>query len=442
MGIHMETIRTTLVSGEDLPTEFVRVNWVSAQARDKWDPIFRACSSLFTILEKEAVRAGIKKATIQTVHPSELEIITHNWMRDDFMVVPLEKVQATNTYQSSGGTCDINKPWNYKVAIGRYTDMREIAYLYKENNTYKIGDLLGYPDCCIEFFEKTWVNEKWIDTSLPMALGTTDVLDWSPFCNILLRWMGLRLVSHLPCSFHCVDTMAIGRSYMQLAYDLGHRTTIEALHDILSWPVEWSGLHGIGLITTPVCRVEVRTDMLDSKHTVKLHSDKKPDTKQSGLTFPLQHIRNPNANGFYSETAQRDAHNLILDIMRSAKSLERVIDLGCGDSTLLHKVADEFGCKTVGVDVDAGKQPDIVADIFNADYLKGDYSLALISKARIRENKEGWHFLLSMLAEYCDQLVIYSYNGDIRDIEIGPYILMCGIMDAKTTAQLYALTTA
>ena len=435
------TTRTNLVSGQDLPTEFVRVNWISERAQTKWEPIFAACSHLFTVLEQEAVKAKIRRATIQSVNPAEIDKFSQNWMKDDFMVIPLEKVQAGATYQSSGGTCDISKPWMYKVAIGRFEDVRELVYAYKDRNNYKIGDILGYPDCCIEFFEQHWIKEHWLDTSLPMALGETSITNWNPLCNILLRWLGLRMVSHLPCSFNCVDTAQIGRGYMQLAYDLGHRTTIDALYDILSWPVEWTGLHGIGILTTPVCRVTFRTDMLDQKQTVRLHSDARPEMQVSGLEFPLHKIRKPNANGFLSETAERSSHNTILDIMRNAKNLERVIDLGCGDSTLLHKIADEFSCKTVGIDSDANKKPDIRADIFDADYLKGDYSLALISKARIRENPEGWKFLLSMLAEYSQQLIIYSYDGDVRDVYVGPYHVICGIIDGQTSANLYALTT-
>lgn len=438
----MVTTRTNLVSSPDLPTEFVRVNWISERAKEKWEPIFAACSQLFTNLEKEAVRAGIRRATIQSIDPQIIDRFAHDWMQNDFMVIPIEKVQSIGTYQSSGGPCDISKPWMYKVAIGKFEDARELVYAYREHNTYKIGDVLGYPDCCIDFFEVHWIKEHWLDTSLPMALGESSIISWSPYCNILLRWLGLRLVSHLPCSFNCVDTAAIGRSYVQLAYDLGHRTTIDALYDILSWPIEWTGLHGIGILTTPVCRVTFRTDMLDKKHTVKLHSDHRPEQNVSGLDFPLHKIRKPNANGFYSESSQRVSHNLILDVMRFAEKLERVIDLGCGDSTLLHKIADEFSCKTIGVDSDASKSPDIIADIFDADYLRDDYSLALISKARIRENQEGWRFLLNMLTECCEKLLIYSYDGDIRDVYIGPYNFVTGAMDGQASAGLYALTSA
>jgi hypothetical protein len=47
-----------------------------------------------------------------------------------------------------------------------------------------------------------------------------------------------------------------------------------------------------------------------------------------------------------------------------------------------------------------------------------------------------------MLTECCEKLLIYSYDGDIRDVYIGPYNFVTGAMDGQASAGLYALTTS
>jgi len=365
------------------------------------------------------------------------------------MVVPVEKVQQSNIYQSSGGPCDLSLPWNYKVAIGKFEAVRDLVYAHKNKDNKKIGELLGYPKCCCDFFEDVWVNNNWVDTTIPMANmngNTIEYEQWIPYCNILLRWLGLRFVSHLPCSFNCARTSSIGIEYKKLAYDKGYRTTADTLYDILSWPVEWSGLHGIGLVTTPVCRVGFRTDMLEDKHTVRLLSEHKPDETQSGLSFPFlkqRHlvVKKPNANGFYDEAGQTRAHNMILDLIRYIEPKPRsVIDLGCGDGTLLKKIFEDFGSETTGVDIDPTKQPDIVADIFDATYLaRKGFDLALISKARIQENRAAWLVFLPILEQYCNYLLIYSYNQDKSRVPTGSFNLRSAIGVDPYHMELYKL---
>ena len=411
----------------NLPHEFVRINWASERSRERHEGLIKSASRLFTELEMQAVRAGLKRVTLQSMEPLELEIQVRNLAKHGFVAVPLDKMQSTQTYQSSGGPCDTTKPWTYKVAVGRLKDVSTFIQAYEERDNKAVGALLDYPECCTEFFQRTWVEEQWIDTSLPMADSRTYFTSWSPYCNILLRWLGLRYVSHLPCNFNCEATKLIGKNYHQLAHDIGHRTLGDALYNLLELPVEWSGLHGIGLVETPYLRVEFRTDMLKEKHVIKLAGD----------TKPLTLVKKPNANGFYTEEAQVEAHDMILDIIRTIPRIEGVIDLGCGDMTLLQKVKKDFDAVIVGVDIDPDKEPTIVSDIFDIDYLEHAFDLALISRNRIAENPDGWSKLLKVLERKIRYLLIYSYNGANTLLPVDNFEFKISARSDRNAACLY-----
>lgn len=420
--------------GQNLPQEFVKINWVSSVARERWQPIFTGCSNFFTNLEIASVRNGLRRATIQTCPPEKLEQMALVLLESGLTVTPIDKIPKSDIYASSGRLLGPNEPWDYKVAIGKFDAIQDLAKAYKNGDNQKIGWVLGYPNCCIEFFNKYWVTTGWIDTSYLMSQGIEDHYVFSPYCNILLRWLGVRYVSHLPCSFECGRTAVIGDNNYKLAVDLGWRTAADELLDILSWPVEWSGLHGIGFVTTPVCRVTFRTDMYRKPERVRLHGKKQPKDGAYSLTFPHKDRANP--NGFYRQEDETRAHNLILDLVRQQRP-QSVIDLGCGDGGLLHKMKYEFKCITYGVDMSADKNPNHVGNIFDLERFHCNFDMALISKARIRENPVGWYHLLRVIEKQCKQLVLYSYDNDIDSVSVGDFKLILGISDQPYLADLY-----
>lgn len=101
-----------------------------------------------------------------------------------------------------------------------------------------VGQLLGFPACCNQFFEKTWVEEKFIDTTGSMALNTqtdsennetTREIKNALEANILWRWMGIRAVPHLPCSFDCQSTISFAKTLLAIGRDAGYDSEMEWL---------------------------------------------------------------------------------------------------------------------------------------------------------------------------------------------------------------------
>jgi len=100
--------------------------------------------------------------------------------------------------------------------------------------------------------------------------------------------MSLRAVPHLPCSFHCIRSVELGKKFMQLGREAGYAEEMDRLVQILSWPVEWSALHGIAEIKTPILKVSTRTDATPTRYIVHSKGEAYPEEGARGLCFPYE----------------------------------------------------------------------------------------------------------------------------------------------------------
>jgi hypothetical protein len=181
---------------------------------------------------------------------------------------------------------------------------------WEQSDQKEIGKLLGYPACCSDFFEEFWVRRQFIDTTWPMAFGTVGeegeeatLLEvcGSPLTNILLRWLGVRAVPHLPCRFNCEPSRIFGEELLALANQHGYGTEADDLLQMLEWPVEWSALHGIAEIKIPVLNIAAVTDATTIKYVVRRRGTTYPAEGAQGLCFPYMEptrLRVTDSRGF------------------------------------------------------------------------------------------------------------------------------------------------
>jgi hypothetical protein len=161
-------------------------------------------------------------------------------------------------------------------------------------------------------------------------------------CNLLLRWVGVRLVPHLPCSFDCSRTATLGRFVARAAVESGLGRAVDWTREMLGWETSWSALNGLGLVTTPAFRFAFSTDAAPTERIIRRRGTR-PDLG-AGEPDPYKD------NGFSSATAMDEAHGVVAKAC--AGLVGTYLDLGCGDGTLLGRVLPE-GCRGVGVERDA-----------------------------------------------------------------------------------------
>ena len=97
------------------------------------------------------------------------------------------------------------------------------SYYELIENHQKLGLLLGYPECCVDFFYQNF-NENKTDLQLkPTNLYT----------NITKRNEDLVVISHFPCNSDCEKSIELGKRYLELLYKIDPARAQE-LHTMLS----------------------------------------------------------------------------------------------------------------------------------------------------------------------------------------------------------------
>jgi len=423
--------------------EFVRTIWVSEEARSVWEPRISVVSQMFQRVEVHAVREGIKPAALQASTPQELAGLADETLDLGLDVAPLERCGSSGSYSNAAIPFEDGKPWAYRLAIARHGVLRQFLKAWKAKDDRAIGSLLGFPDCCVEFFQTYWVNGGFRDTTYPMVIELGDKTHYEvngPIeCNILLRWLGVRAVSHLPCSFNCSATERMGKMLLELAGRLFPQET-SWLREMLDWPIRWNSLHGIVTITTPVMRIVTSTDAFAEKIIIDRKGTSYPKEGASGLEFPFMRsspiqLLKRNAflwrdNGFDSIADMDKAHVILLETLTRLEvpAITKVLDLGCGNGVLLEKIGKMFPADLHGIEIDlarwerakermdASRIVIVHGDLTDEAQWNPPYGLILISVNRFIEmNKEDRKELFARIARDTDYLLIYTYDGENLD---------------------------
>ncbi|MFH1683168.1 MAG: DUF483 domain-containing protein [Candidatus Woesearchaeota archaeon] len=124
-----------------------------------------------------------------------------------FIVKSKFKVQLENKdYTNKGKRVEETEPGMYFVYISKDEQKAYLASYYELTEDHKnLGLILGYPECCVEFFCNNF-NENKTD----LQLKPTNV--WT---NLSKREEDCVLLSHFPCSCECNESITIARKNLE-----------------------------------------------------------------------------------------------------------------------------------------------------------------------------------------------------------------------------------
>jgi hypothetical protein len=420
--------------------DWTRIIWVSENAKSVWQNKIYAASNAFQKIEEEAVYAGMKPANLTTLSHSDFIKKQITLSNSEFRLIPLAKIKNTNSYSNTSTSTDDEYNYSVRCVLVNKNIEEEWLEAWNTSNDYEIGKLLGYPECCLDFFKKYWVEEKYIDTTYPMSLtGTTGPKE----CNILLRWIGIRTVSHLPCSFNCKHTFDIGRRNIELGRSLSLNDEMDTIEEMLDWPISWSALHGIAEIKTPILKISSRTDATGEIYIVNREGFSYPKEGASGTSFPyinkakVKITQSPSFkrslavssnlwedNGFSSSEHMNNNHNILLDVIEKSKIVfNSVIDFGCGNAELLKKIDQKYNTEKIfGVEISEdrfnripsnfGKGSYFNKNIFDktGEWLTENIDLNIIMYGRFLEEPNNSINLLNDLVTKQSYVLIYNYS--------------------------------
>lgn len=141
------------------------------------------------------------------------------------------EIPAVKEFCRKNGLFDVWSKFKVKIAdCGDYSNKglrtdtggMQFAYISKDEKTAylaayyeqmsehrKLGQALGYPDCCIEFFCKEFSSKNVNPEQKPTNALT----------NISKRDQDLVIISHFPCSSECKRSIELGKRYLNIIKD-------------------------------------------------------------------------------------------------------------------------------------------------------------------------------------------------------------------------------
>lgn len=451
--------------------EWTRTIWASQTAKEVWEPRVARIGALTNALELLTVVAGNRRAAWIFVGSGELEARQAKLVERGLNAIPLLRQGITGSYSASGLPYEEGQPYSWRCLVCHMEDgdANVLVEAFRAGDDEVIGEALGYPKCCRDFFARVWVREQWLDTTWPMAQGPRDTPGATTLrfevsnrwpANILGRWFGVRAVPWLPCSFTCADTMRAWRERWEPLAPTIDAEALEWLETLLRANWRWSALHGIGQIETSIAKISTRTDTCDELHTVDYVGVHELEAGTTGTRFPYHTPIEPQLtkgrsfaaglealetsdpdsllweqNGFASVEGMDSSHDVLLRVLREAytpgddpQMRRYLMDPGCGNGLLLEKLGELFpgliGCGIEcireralaayeRIDRGEGDEERIVfgtlGDLDN--WRRRDYELALMMPGRLLELepliRDG---VLFYLQAHVRRLLVYAYN--------------------------------
>lgn len=330
--------------------EFTRMQWTDLKAQSVWDTRIHRVLDEAHRVEIETVLKDKRRVAMRPLNLEEFNALD---LPSHLTLKVVEAQAPPSGFSVSVKPPEAGKPFLLRTVIGTPKWVSCFREAYAEHDDQVIGQLLGYPDCCIKFFVKHWVKQDkkdltWEQMNIPQG-QPRGVVDPLIALNPMFNRVGVRPIQHMACNMHCIESNAIAQDYLSL-WKAQER---EWLEEILSWPVEWSALHGAAEIRTPVLKIIHDTNHTKTELVVQFQGKGYPKEGATGNRFPYTGLVDLHSNnGFESEDWMRKHHDLILKVVPKASKVKSIVDLGCGNGILVSKIgAYHPAANLYGIDV-------------------------------------------------------------------------------------------
>jgi len=119
-----------------------------------------------------------------------------------------------------------------------------------------VGKLLGFPECCRNFFAETWYGDNMVDPMYEITCNSDNVepiagnkqnlrvVDPDPWNNVLYRYWGWTFLTHMPCSWDCEHSKEVAKTRGEIMADNGYRGAANDLWEWLREPMQWTSIAG------------------------------------------------------------------------------------------------------------------------------------------------------------------------------------------------------
>lgn len=244
---------------------FDKRNWKTAESRDNWKSLMRRAADAKMEAEWRSVREGStdRKAAIIHIYNNNREEWLKRLSEEDLVFRDIRYTEPYGGFSHKTFPTDKNDPERVTYAvIAQNSDiadkMEEAENGAGEVRSHEIiGELLGFPKCCRDFFNEYFIEKQLKDPMYEIACNTEGaekiegdaqnlkIPDPYPKVNPIWRYFGWGFITHLPCSFKCEHSRDVAEKRKQIMIDNGYRDAVEAMEEWLNLPAEWTAKAGL-----------------------------------------------------------------------------------------------------------------------------------------------------------------------------------------------------
>lgn len=222
---------------------FTRI--IPKQKCEDWPSKLGKMGALYHEVEYQTVKRKIRKAAIISVYPENLDESLQRFNKDSLIFIPLQKNKRTESFSFKTETPESGEAFYWLGCLVRTKKEGKIFKEADQRHDHKIiGQMLGYPDCCIGYFIKNFpVNYD------PIWVHSEGKITGYPECNGMLRYFGPKIVPHYSCSPTCEATKKIGRTWLKIMKEIDKDLAGE-IYNLLADPITWNSYHGVIQVET------------------------------------------------------------------------------------------------------------------------------------------------------------------------------------------------
>ena len=260
------------------------ITWSKPEYKNEWSVKIDKAVCANDALEKIlSIIYDLKPATLISIDEKTIKSEIQEIKKFGLKFFILEKLKLSrkgfshtkNTYNNEN-----NFYYAYKIVITKSDEIaHELENAFLQRDNIAVGYLLGYPENCCNFFNKVW-NQGFVDPLWQQAENTSqktyhntnhiiiNKASVHPFINSFLRYINIRLTSHIPCSLDCKESKQIALKRLELGKSL-KLDGITELEELLTLETIWCAHNGKAIIATPFFKI--RTSSVNCENEYLIH---------------------------------------------------------------------------------------------------------------------------------------------------------------------------
>lgn len=272
---------------------FCRQIWLNKRAKEKWSSVLPEAASLLQSLEVESVVRGQRPCSWQTIGEEDHPRFQREWTSKGLVSAIIRRVGQFQGFTNQHYPVREGEPALVCCILSKSVDdLEAFRKAVVEEDDYAQGILLGYPECCCRFFRDVWLK-GYHDPIWQAALNSSVTCEDShyirmrthEFSNPVLRFLGIRLAFHIPCSFDCQKTIEIAKERLEMARETNPELA-EKIVQLLGMPASWDCYHGIAMVRTPMVYAVVPSCGSVERFVIDFEGDYIPPEAERGLVYP------------------------------------------------------------------------------------------------------------------------------------------------------------